>query len=133
MKRLAYWIQRADLSATDYEPVDVAEALHAFATHRWRDELDLLSQLETAGSEHCPPGIGFVDPAGRILHVCPGSDGCALVHFHTRSVRKAFGLIPTWQSAVHTMEGMVRADVVRLIDLFFHGQDDSILQRLGAA
>ena len=37
-----------------------------------------------------------------------------------------------WQSAMHTREGMVRADVEKLIDLFFHGQDDSILQALGA-
>ena len=88
------------------------------------------SRRQGANTAHQESALSIL-PGG--FCTCPGSDGCALVHFHTRSVRKAFGLIPTWQSAVHTGEGMVRADVEKQIDLFFHGQDDSILQTLGAA
>ena len=62
MKSLAYWIQRADFSATDHEPTDVATALRAFDAHPWHDELNLQSELENGGREYCPPGIGFVDP-----------------------------------------------------------------------
>jgi hypothetical protein len=95
MKSLRYWIQRADFSATDHGPVDVAAALRTFATHPWQDELDLLAQLEATGTEYCTPGIGFVDPDGPILHLCPTIDGRALVHYHTGATRKAFGVLPT--------------------------------------
>ncbi len=46
MKSLSYWIQRADFSATDYEPVDASAAVRAFATHDWAEEMNLLSMLD---------------------------------------------------------------------------------------
>src|ERR1700752_825999 len=71
MKSLAYWIQRADFSATDHEPIDVASALRAFDAHAWQDELNFQMELESRGREYCPPGMGFIDPDGPMLHVCP--------------------------------------------------------------
>ena len=128
MKSLGYWIQRADFSATDHEPTDVATALRAFDAHSWHDELNLQSELENGGREYCPPGIGFVDPDGHMLHVCPTADGRALVHYHSKS---AFGVIRRAAPPVQTREGMLRADVVELIHYFFQGQHDWILKRLG--
>src|SRR5687767_7276614 len=102
MTLMSYWIQRADFSSADFEPVDFNSALRAFTTHDWSAELDFLSELEASANESCPPGIGFVAPTGAILHVCPGRDGRALVHYHARTTRKVFGLIPISRSEVHT-------------------------------
>lgn len=128
MTSLPYWIQRADFSATDHEPVDEATALRALETHPWQDELNLQSALENERREYCPPGIGLRDPDGRLLHVCPAADGRALVHYHHPKP----GVRGLFQEVVHTREGMLRADVVELIHCFFHGRHDSILRKLGA-
>ena len=129
MKSLAYWIQRADFSATDYDPIDVAGAIRAFDAHPWSEELILQSELEDNGREYCPPGIGFVDPDGPILHVCPTADGRALVHFHSKP---SAWLLRT-ADPVQTSADVARTDVVELIHYFFHGQHDWIVQKLGAA
>ncbi len=121
MKTLPYWIQRADFSATDHPPVDVSTAIRVFGEHPWHEELTLQSELENQGLDYCPPGIGFMDPGGPILHVCPSANGGALVHYHTAGTK------------VHTREGVLRGDVVELIHYFFHGQHDWILQKLGTA
>ena len=130
MKLLPYWIQRADFSATDHAPVDVAGALRAFEAHPWQDELNLQSELADAGHEYCPPGIGFVDPDGQILHVCPNAVGRALVHYHAKP---RFSVIPPVEAAVHARDDMLGADVAELIHHFFHGQHDWVLRKLGAA
>jgi hypothetical protein len=128
MKSLAYWIQRADFSAMDYDPIDVAGAIRAFDAHPWSEELSLQSELEDTGREYCPPGIGFVDPGGPILHVCPTADGRAVVHFHS-GLR--VGLLAAGEP-VQTTAGIARTDVVELIHHFFHGHHDWIVQKLGA-
>ena len=74
-KAIPYWIQRADCSATDYGPVEVTKGVRPFETHDWRRELDLYSELESSGTDCCPPGIGFVDSGGDILHICPSENG----------------------------------------------------------
>jgi hypothetical protein len=103
-KAIPYWIQRADCSATDYEPIPVADAIRAFEGHDWRSELDLFSEMETTGADCCPPGIGFVASDGTILHICPGSDGRAMVHYHFSETRKLVGLIPRSRSIVETSQ-----------------------------
>ncbi|HKA33294.1 MAG TPA: hypothetical protein VKH64_08790 [Candidatus Binatia bacterium] len=130
MKSLRYWIQRADLSATDYEPVDAAAAVRAFTTHDWAEETSLLSELEKAGKQCCPPGIGFVDPSGPILHVCPTTDGNATVHYHHNTIRKFLGIIPFHQSTVDTKQGVSRSDVADLITYFFEARNEWILGKL---
>ncbi|PYO55013.1 MAG: hypothetical protein DMD83_21190 [Candidatus Rokuibacteriota bacterium] len=132
MKEIPYWIQRADFSATDYDPVEATDAVRAFATHDWRRELDLYSELERAGAECCPPGIGFVDPSGDILHICPSENGHALVHYHFTARRKFLGLIPVARSLVETRRDVHRSVVSELISLFFQGQHDWMLAKLGA-
>jgi hypothetical protein len=125
---LEYWIQRADFSTTDFAPVDVAGALRALDTHSWPDEWKLLSELENTGGESCPPGIGFVDPGGPFLHVCPGADGRYLVHFHAET---AFSLLRPSATTVQTGEDLRRADVGELIKHFFQGQHAEVLRALG--
>jgi hypothetical protein len=130
MKSLPYWIQRADIASADFEPVDVAGALHAFTTHDWNAELDLLSELEGKASEFCPPGIGFVTPNGAILHVCPSQDGRALVHYHPAVLSKLLPFIPIRRFAGHTKQGVERSDVLELIQWFFEGRHEWLLRKL---
>lgn len=127
MTALEYWIQRADFSTTDFPPVDVAGALRALDVHPWPNEWQLQAQLENAGEEYCPPGIGFVDPDGPFLHVCPSAGGRYLVHFHAET---AFSFLRPSATTVHTGEDLRRADVVVLIQHFFHGQHAQVLQAL---
>lgn len=129
MKRFPYWIQRADFSATDHDPIDVDGAIRAFDAHSWRDELARQSELEQGGRECCPPGIGFMDPNGRILHVCPTVDGRALVHYHSKPKLGFLSSAPP----VQTRPDVARTDVVELIHYFFLEQHDWIVRRLGAA
>ena len=131
MKLIPYWIQRADFSATDYSPVDVAGGVHAFEGHDWRRELDHYSELEGSGVECCPPGIGFVDADGDILHICPTESGRVMVHYHFTSTRRLLGLIPMPRSIVEARQDMTRSEVLELIGFFFEGRHDWMLQTLG--
>ncbi|MBI2348773.1 MAG: hypothetical protein HYV05_08995 [Deltaproteobacteria bacterium] len=133
MRSIRYWIQHPDFSADEYDEVEIADGLRAFETHAWRNELDLLSQLESAGQECCPPGIGFVASDGSILHVCPDKDGAGLVHFHFTKIRRILGLIPVARSVVESKEGVRRSDVLDIIRFFFEGQQEWLLQKLAGA
>jgi hypothetical protein len=133
MTLLPYWIQRADFSSADFEPVDIHGAVRAFATHDWGAELDFLSELDTKGCPSCPPGIGFVTATGAILHVCPSSEGCALVPYHAETKSKVFGFIPISRFAVHTREGVQQSEVAEVIHAFFEGWHEWLLRKLAAA
>ena len=112
-RTLPYWIQRADYSSTDFAPVDVTAALRAFASHDWSAEHALLQQLERSGRESCPPGIGFVDPNGPVLHICPGPDRHAMAHYQGKAT-----------DANYTREGVERSVVVHFIQCFFDDRHD---------
>jgi hypothetical protein len=133
VRALEYWIQRADFSAVDHKAADAADGVRAFMTHNWPAELNYFSEREESGSDYCPPGIGFVDPSGPILHICPASDGRAMVHYHAESTRKVLGFIPTPQATTLTKQGVHRSSVVELIQWFFEGRHDWILRTLAAA
>ena len=128
MRILPYWIQRADFSSSDFGPVDVTGAIRAFTMHDWHVELDFQSQLEIRGDDCCPPGIGYHDTNGSILHVCPDSEEAALVHYHAETVTRLFGFIPTRRSAVRTKNHVEQSQVLRLIELFFNGQHEDLLR-----
>jgi len=130
---LAYWIQRADFTATDHEAADAEEAIHVLANHDWQAELRLEADLTTTGQESCPPGIGFMAPDGPILHVCPTIDGGSLVHFHPTRPKTLLDRIRASKAAVYTKQGVGQAEVVELIRWFFAGRHDSILRNFAAA
>jgi hypothetical protein len=133
MRSVAYWIQRADFSASDHETADAEDAIRAFRTHDWGEELRLQAELETAGRDCCPPGIGFVDPRGPILHVCPTVGGTCMVHYHPTRTRRFLGFIPISKGVVQTKPGVEQTDVVELIHSFFAGRHDWVLRKLAAA
>lgn len=84
---IRYWIQQADYTSTEYDPVDVGTAIRILRSHDWPAALEFEREREAAGLETCPPGIGFVADQNRILHICPGRGGTALVHYHTDEPR----------------------------------------------
>jgi hypothetical protein len=131
MTAIPYWIQRADFSATDYEPVDVADGIRAFERHDWRGELELQAELESDGAEYCLPGIGFLKPDGDILHICPGGNGRALVHYHFTAWRRFLGLVQLPRWVVTTRQAVHRSTVAELIGFFFDGRHDWMLEKLG--
>lgn len=73
--RVAYWVQRADYSATNYPPVPFRRAWKALRRHDWRAERDHWQQLAEQEQETCMPGIGFVHDQGYVLHFCPSGFG----------------------------------------------------------
>jgi hypothetical protein len=75
--RMPYWIQRADYSSTDFDPMTLRGARVILSTHDWPAELSYARSLEQAGTDMCPPGVGFVPGAGRVLHICPREEGSA--------------------------------------------------------
>jgi len=56
----------------------------------------------------------------------------ALVHYHFTARRKFLGLIPVARSLVETRRDVHRSVVSELISLFFQGQHDWMLAKLGA-
>ena len=133
MRQLAYWVQRGDLSAVDYEAVDAARAINIYSTHDWDEELRFFSQIEKSGADSCPPGIGFVDPDGPILHVCPGAHDDALVHYTTNQSHTLLGFIPTGERMTYTRHGVTHTQVVELIRSFFDGQHDLLVRSFSTA
>ena len=129
---LPYWIQRADLSATNFAPVDVRGGLKAFEGEDWAAALVLESTLNADGEENCPPGIGFVAPTGAILHICPRPDGRALVHYHAQMKRKLFGLITIPRSGLYTKEDVERSSIPGIIEAFFAARHEELLGKLAA-
>jgi hypothetical protein len=132
MAAIAYWIQRANFATTEHGPVDATEAVRVFESHDWHRELNDYIELERAGAECCPPGIGFVAPNGEILHICPDAHQNAVVHYHLNAPSTILGIIPVQVPRVETREGIHRARVTEMIDYFFEGRRDAILQALGS-
>jgi hypothetical protein len=133
MALLPYWIQRADFSASDHEAVTSEGALEVLRNHSWEAEARLQAELEAAGKECCPPGIGFLAPDGPILHICPTSDGTSMVHFHATRARGLLDVLRSSRAAIHTKLGVEQAEVVELIQWFFAGRHDWIRRKLPAA
>jgi hypothetical protein len=93
------WLQRGDYTATEYGATDVATAIRLLNSHDWLAELAFESERNAAGMETCPPGIGFVADASRILHICPARDGTALVHYHFEESRLRVRTMPLYLRA----------------------------------
>jgi hypothetical protein len=129
MPPVAYWIQRADFSASDHEAADSQDALRVLRNHDWREEWRLQAEREAAGREHCPPGIGFTARDGPILHVCPMVSGKSMVHFHPAR-RKFLDFVRRPGTTVHTKRDVEEAEIVELIQWFFAERHDWILRKL---
>jgi hypothetical protein len=125
-----YWIQTSDLEATDYPPVDADEAVAAFRSFDWEAEFPRFNELEAAGEENCPAGIGFVPGDGRILHICPNPDTSALVHYHYEEVWRVLGIVPWTRQRLATSMSCPGSTISDLIRHFFTNDHDWIVRQL---
>ena len=132
MKLIPYWIQRADLSTAEFDPVDVKAAILAYESHPWHRELALEHDREIQDKETCPAGIGFVAAPGHILHICPGHD-TALIHYHFDRVRRILGLFSVRKAEVLTAPAFPSANIPELIERFFQDDHAFFCQKLERA
>lgn len=113
--KLPYWIQRADYSATDFDPVSLPAAQALLRAHDWKAERSYQNSLEDAGEDSCPPGIGFVGDNDRVLHICPEEDGSAYCFYLTTGTDRA---------------DVSRAGQRRLVKLFYQDRDAELIRTL---
>jgi hypothetical protein len=126
-EKVAYWIQRADFTSREFEPVSLAEALAVLHGHDWQAELGYERSLEASGKaaeERCAPGIGFVADAGHVLHICPKPDGMAECYF--------IGPSSSDVSGVSQQPNVNRHEQDRLLESFFRGDYAQLVQGFAA-
>lgn len=124
MSRVPYWIQKADLSVTEHEPVDAAGACAVLGSHDWEPELALRDRLEQSGVECCDPGVGFHRADGEILHICPTPDDRATLFYHFREVKRFLGLFPSERDRVHHRFGVERSALPQVVERWFAGDTE---------
>jgi len=127
---IPYWIQRADFSATEHEPVDVAAAQALLESHDWDAELALRDALEAAGDDVCDPGIGFLRADGEVLHLCPTPGDRACVHYHYRVKQRVLGLLPITRHAVRSKLDVPRSALPHLVERWFAADHAALLAYL---
>ncbi len=125
--KMPYWLQRGNFEAVDGQPVTLEEAKRLFRDHNWLADLAEQRQLEAAGSESCPPGVGFVPGDGRILHLCPLQSGEVLLHYHFVRERRLLGFIPVKSQAVASNDHLPSARVDEALGCFFRSQHDQLV------
>ncbi|MGI9627408.1 MAG: hypothetical protein ACR2QM_11280 [Longimicrobiales bacterium] len=78
------------MSSEDLGALSKSQAVERFEEYDWGTELTWLGELEFAGAQRCPPGMGLVDTDPRILHLCPLSQTLLRAHYHFPA-RKGLG------------------------------------------
>lgn len=132
MRRIPHWIQRADFTTTEHSAIDSARAVEVLSAHDWAGEWRLLGDREAAGLETCPPGIGFTAAPGRILHVCPGDDGRALVHYHFAEPSRWLGFIPSTAAVVRTNPSVEVSQLPEFVRRFYEDDHAWLVNRTPA-
>jgi len=110
------WLQKHDFSSEEFEISDASNAKKILGEFDWQGEL---SRQVQATSETCDPGLGLVTDEGDILHICPGTDGRCMVHFHFSDTREAFGLFSRKVDLLKTFRDVSLGRVHQMIDAFF--------------
>lgn len=76
------WIQRSDYSSEETTIFSVDEAAEILRRFDWKAEISREEMARAQGDDCCPAGLGLVSDSGQILHIIPGRDGMATVHYH---------------------------------------------------
>ena len=127
------WIQSADLSVKQMGSLELERALALFRDSDWDGELVRQAELERAGADSCPPGLGIVNDFGPfIIHLCPLPDDRLLVHYHFQ----ARSGLAKWlgHQRTHTVEDAPRDAVKGILGRFYLSDHDELmseLERLG--
>ncbi len=131
--KVPYWLQRANFEATNDQSVTLEEAKRLFRDHDWEADLAEQRRLEAAGSESCPPGIGFAPGDGRILHLCPLPGDVVLIHYHFVRARRLLGFIPIRSQAIASNDHLASSRVAEAIGYFFGNQHAELVSLCAAA
>jgi hypothetical protein len=134
---MRYWIQRADFSSDDFEPVDLVGAERILRNHDWRTALGFMRALARShgeeSGEYCPPGIGFARDDGRLLHICPNENGTALCFYNLvagfndanrQGREKAEPTRTLWSNPG---DGISLLHQYRALQLFYRGDFDGVI------
>jgi hypothetical protein len=132
MRAMSYWIQRADFTATEQVTIDSARAVELLKTHDWPSEWRLLKEREAACLETCPPGVGLTATSGEILHLCPGDNGQALVHYHFTEPQRWLGLIPRDAAVVRTNPAVELSQLPEFVRRFYEDDHAWLVNRTTA-
>ena len=127
-----YWIQRADFTSSERDVSGAEELLAIFRSHPWPAERDFQARRVLAGEESCPPGLGIVPDDGRLLHLCPLSNGLVACHYHFVEHNKVAGLFRTSRSRELTNEVPAPA-AEELVRRFLIDDHDGLVRELTAA
>ena len=127
MAKIAYWTQRADFKSAEHSPVDLAAATKVVESHPWSQERTLARELEAAGSDSCPPGIGFTPPDGRIFHAAAKSGGDFDCFYHYPAKHKVLGLFPITRQQTAVYESLTLGEVLSLLESFFADDNTRLL------
>lgn len=136
MHAFTYWIQHADFTTTDGQPVTVEEAVQAFSSHDWDAELSNAKGLQASGTgEVCPPGIGFhpiEEGSELLLHIRPSSWDKADIDYQFSEQRKRlFGLVsPMLVIESMTASGFPIERAAEAIRLFMDARHSELLALL---
>ena len=135
--KLPYWIQRADFSTQDFEPIDAIEAEKVLMEHDWESERALQASLENQSKvlheDFCPPNVGFVRDK-FVLQLSPYEDrtaDCNLIvpaspFAMSKGERCDNILIVSDPDAVRTIDNATRLLQFRLLQLHFRPDQDAL-------
>jgi hypothetical protein len=131
--KLRYWIQQADFTAKDYDPVDLIEAERLLTDYNWGKARAFMRSLAQArgvdSGEYCEPGIGFVTDAGRLLHICPREEGEALCMYLLLSdVLERRGLEAINVGRSWGGSGLSLLHQFRALQLLYRGDYDGVIR-----
>jgi hypothetical protein len=133
MRTVSCWIQRADFTASDHLARDAVGATDLLRNHDWTGEWRLAKEREAEGLETCPPGVGFTNGEGGILHVCPNDTGRAMVHYHFREQRRWLGLVPHSALVTRTNPAVDWSQLPEFVRRFYGGDHTWLVEETEAA
>ncbi len=128
---IGYWIQRHDYSSDDVGESNLAQTIKAFNDFDWEFELSLFQ--ENTDDKDCPPGIGINNgkpldkKGGLLLHICLIDKQNVFFSFHYQKLSSIFGINIGTSAKVHHVAEYPRNKVSNLIEQFYAGEHDQIL------
>lgn len=123
----APWIQRADFDTLDLPGSDANTIIDTLLSHDWGAEIDYQRELEGAGKDHCPPGLGVNSlNDDRILHIQPNGNGRCVVDYSFFQVKKLFGVFPQRKYEAGVLENVPIKTTVLFVEPFFRNDFDAI-------
>jgi hypothetical protein len=122
-----YWIQSADMTTREFPAAVADEIEQALLSHDWAGEAAKEQHLIANDPlDSCPAGLGVVHKDGRILHICPNSEGYCQVHYSFYERARFFGVIPRRKYTAGTIDNVPIKTAARLIPPFLENSYKAI-------